>query len=75
MSDPKPLCLTRQELEDLAGYKQGARPAQWLKAYRFAFKMGRDKRPRVDRSHYLLRMCGQQPQRRPTEPNWAAIAK
>lgn len=69
-----PLVLTPEELVELTGYKKIADQILWLKANKFTFLLGRASTPRVDRTHYLIRMGGKPRPASHDEPNWAALA-
>ncbi len=68
-----PLVLTKDELFELTGYKSIADQIIWLRENRFTFMLGRGAVPRVDRTHYLIRMGGIPPPTPRVEPNWDAL--
>lgn len=46
------ICLSRAQLEEVSGYRQKSRIAQWLRQNGFNFRVGADGWPRVDKDHY-----------------------
>ncbi len=54
------LILTAEELQELTGYRQAKRMAEWLTERGWVFEPGRrSEPPKVDRAYYLARMSGQ----------------
>lgn len=66
-----PLCLTRDELHDLTGLKQGAAQIRWLTKYGYPFVVRADGKPRVVRAALEGRSADQPRQK--TRPNYAAF--
>jgi hypothetical protein len=64
------MLLTREELQQLTGYRQPSRMAAWLAERGWVFEppARRGDIPKVDRAFYLARMSGAQPGRRREGP-------
>ncbi len=43
------LCLTRDELKEISGYKQKSAIAAWLRENRYPFELDKDGNPKVPR--------------------------
>lgn len=49
------LCLTRDELKEISGYKQKSAIAAWLRENRYPFELDKDGWPKVPRIVYEAR--------------------
>ena len=67
--------LTRDEIQELTGYKIPSKQIKWLRDEGFIFKVACDGRPRVLHSEVLAKMCSTSVIRKEkqTEPNFEAI--
>jgi len=65
-----PVVLSIEELVDLTGYKQPSRQIIWLKKNGFKYRLNRFMHPKVDRTHYTVKM-GIGLHKAP-EPDWGA---
>jgi hypothetical protein len=52
------LFLSPAELQELTGYKLGAKQITWLREHRWLHEIGGDGRPKVLRAHVLERLSG-----------------
>lgn len=66
------LCMTREELRELTGYRQREKVYAWLKREGFRPRRGADRWPRVDRNIYEQIMAGSLRKAAP-EPNFNAL--
>ena len=66
--------LTEQEIIELTGRIQQRKQCEWLRNNGFRFMIGADRRPKVDRSHYL-EMMGCVSSEKTYSPNFGAIKK
>ena len=46
------ICLTKDELLEISGYRQRSAVSKWLRKNGFTFRVAADGWPRVDRTHY-----------------------
>jgi Domain of unknown function (DUF4224) len=69
---PPPLFLTDAELEYMSGYKQPAAQIRWLQKWRIRHVVNALGYPRVTRAA-VEGTTKMEPERRLTEPNWAAL--
>ena len=67
------LCLSKEELRELAGYKQKSKVARWLRTNGFRSRMGADGWPRLDRTIYERVMSGANTSRKDAEPNFTEV--
>ena len=50
------ICLTRQELLEISGFRRPSSVVKWLRQNGFVFVVAADGWPRIDRQHYHTRM-------------------
>lgn len=46
------ICLSRDELVEISGYRQRSAVSKWLRTNGFVFRVAADGWPRVDRVHF-----------------------
>lgn len=66
------LCLSRDELRELSGYRQRTKVIEWLKQQGFRPRIAADGWPRVDRNVYERIMSGAM-RRTQTEPDFESV--
>lgn len=70
------LCLSRDELIDLSGYKRRSKVASWLTERGYKFEIAADGWPRVLRAAIEQQLMPKGAARKAhsrTEPNWAVL--
>ena len=67
------LTLTPEELLELTGFSRKSKQAQWLKSNGIKYRLNAQLQPRVDRTHYLVKMGAAQGAKEMSGPSWGAI--
>lgn len=68
------ICLTRDELFQISGYRRPSSIGKWLRESGFIFLVAADGWPRVDKAHYSARMgTATSATLKASKPNFAAL--